>query len=85
MFRALVISTAVIVCEVSGFAPLARLSSRQNALLMTTTDEPLLKVTNAFDSPSIRKLQKDPKEFGNAFDSPSMRVNGGNSDRKKLR
>ena len=51
---------------------------------MTTTDEPLLKVTNAFDSPSIRKLQKDPKEFGNAFDSPSMRVNGGNSDRKKL-
>ena len=65
-----------------GFNSFGRRMTSSSYLDMAITDEPLLKVTNAFDSPSIRKLQKDPKDFSNAFDSPSCKVNGGDSDRK---
>lgn len=75
---------------VNGFTPHRSVRSvykdQSTAIGMVATagDEKLLKVTNPFDSPSIRKLQKDSKDFGNAFDSPSIRVNGGNSDRTIL-
>lgn len=38
------------------------------------------KVTNAFDSPSIIKFSKDPKDMIDAFSSPSCKMNGGKTD-----
>ena len=72
--------------EVNGFRsslmrpPVVRAS---NVISMAVSDKPdLEKVTNAFDSPSIRKLQKDPTEFMNPFDSPSCKLNGVDTDRE---
>lgn len=48
---------------------------------MAVSDKPLKVVESAFDSPSIRKLQKDPKDFTNPFDSPSCKLNGVDTDR----
>jgi len=49
---------------------------------MVTTDKPLIKVTNAWDSPSAITFKKALKEGDvvNAFDSPSCKVNGGRKD-----
>jgi hypothetical protein len=86
MLRVLALSV-LFIGEVNGFVPNTIVHSafkdQSIAVTMVATagDEKLLKVTNPFDSPSIRRLQKDPKDYGNAFDSPSIRVNGGNSDR----
>lgn len=56
-------------------------STRKLNLVMTATDKPkLIKVTNAFDSPSIIQNAKDPKSMNSPFDSPSCRVNGGRTD-----
>jgi len=47
--------------------------------LMATVEAKKLKVTNAFDSPSIIKFTKDPKDMKdyNPAASPSCKVNGG--------
>eukprot|EP01038_Epipyxis_sp_PR26KG_P011187 gene11187-15007_t len=52
---------------------------------MTKVDRPpekvLLKVTNAYDSPSIIQFAKDISSARNAFNSPSCMINGGKTDR----
>ena len=57
-------------------------SSSSSRLSMVTTDKPLKKVTNAWDSPSAITFKKELKEGDvvNAFDSPSCKVNGGRKD-----
>ena len=74
---------------VAGFAPLFPASSwrshqqQQHQLSMVSTDDKvassgLRKVTNAFDSPSIIKFNKEMKDGAtNPFSSPAVRVNGG--------
>ena len=69
---------------VAGFAPtVARFSQHTTTTTMVATDDKvasaaLRKVTNAFDSPSIIKFNKEMKDGAtNPFSSPSVRVNGG--------
>ena len=65
-----------------GFKPAAIkwTGSTATTLSMVSTDArpDLVKVTNAFDSPSIIKFNKEVKDGAtNPFNSPSVRVNGG--------
>jgi hypothetical protein len=64
-----------------GFKPAAvKWTGSTATLSMVSTDArpDLVKVTNAFDSPSIIKFNKEVKDGAtNPFNSPSVRVNGG--------
>ena len=74
---------AVVLCflsiRVAGLlTPLAR-QAVTSRLLATVEKSAKIRVTNAFDSPSIIKFTKDPKDIKgyNPAASPSCRVNGG--------
>ena len=66
-----------------SFQPRTRLVVRDGAFVSKAVSEKtLIEVKGPFDSPSVRKLQKDPSEFVNPFDSPSCKMNGVDTDRK---
>ena len=70
----------VALASTEAFRPHCANKPPQHRLFMVATDDKkaLIKVTNAFDSPSIIKFNKEVKDGAtNPFNSPSVRVNGG--------